>query len=143
MGGYRQLHSGALFWCCGAGPGGPSTGLPHSPLAADLGPARPHCLPAPPHPSHPPYPPTHAQQVADGYRPPLPADLPRALCDLISACWKGEPTLRPDAAAVVAALEAIQDSGGWGGVGQGLGQGWAGQGQGWAGPGFVEVKGTK
>lgn len=52
-----------------------------------------------------------AAQVADGYRPPLPAGLPAALADVINACWKGDPDLRPTARQVVQMLQAVRDSG--------------------------------
>jgi hypothetical protein len=53
-------------------------------------------------------------QVADGYRPPLPAGLPAGLAVAINACWKGDTDLRPTARQVVQMLQAIRDSGGWG-----------------------------
>ncbi len=58
------------------------------------------------------HPPPSALQVADGYRPPMPAGLPPALAELICSCWKGDPSLRPDAGEVVAQLKGIAKSGG-------------------------------
>ena len=72
------------------------------------------------HPNTPPNPtrkpPILAPQVADGYRPPLLPTLPESVKAVIKACSKGLPELRPTAREVVAQLEAIRDSGGFGRV---------------------------
>ncbi len=44
-------------------------------------------------------------QVAGGYRPEIPADMPEAVRALVEACWAQEACARPNACEVKKALE--------------------------------------
>jgi hypothetical protein len=45
-----------------------------------------------------------------GYRPPISCDIPKELRSVIEFCWKGNPALRPNMAAVVRMLREVRDS---------------------------------
>lgn len=45
---------------------------------------------------------------SQGYRPPLPADAPPGLTDLISSCWQDEPQQRPTFSQVLHMLQALE-----------------------------------
>ncbi|EFN50576.1 hypothetical protein CHLNCDRAFT_135467, partial [Chlorella variabilis] len=44
------------------------------------------------------------QVTQKGYRPPIPADFPPPLADLVQRCWAEDPHARPDAETIVQAL---------------------------------------
>lgn len=49
----------------------------------------------------------HAQNVAKGFRPPLPVNWPHAWKDLISSCWEEHPEDRPAMSLVAERLKRI------------------------------------
>lgn len=51
--------------------------------------------------------------VSDNYRPTLPRDTaPSAICDLIDACWRPDPTLRPSMDDVIVSLQQLTPNNG-------------------------------
>ncbi|KAF6262323.1 kinase-like domain-containing protein [Scenedesmus sp. NREL 46B-D3] len=50
---------------------------------------------------------TGQEPVCEGFRPPLPAGMPRGYAELLSCCWAHEPALRPRMGLVVQQLQAL------------------------------------
>ena len=44
-------------------------------------------------------------QVASGYRPNIPSEMPENIAGIITACWAQEPSERPSAAEVLVRLQ--------------------------------------
>ena len=44
-------------------------------------------------------------QVASGYRPNIPSEMPEEIAGIITACWAQEPSDRPSAAEVLVRLQ--------------------------------------
>lgn len=50
---------------------------------------------------------TYTNQVANGYRPPIPEEWPDSVADLVEDCWCQEPDLRPSMKEVAERLKDI------------------------------------